>query len=43
VEVLLSNLAALKLALDEDLLERFSLVAEDSAAYWETRAALAWN
>jgi aryl-alcohol dehydrogenase-like predicted oxidoreductase len=43
VDVLQSNLAALELVLDEELLERFRVLSEDSAAYWETRAALAWN
>jgi aryl-alcohol dehydrogenase-like predicted oxidoreductase len=43
VEVLLSNLAARELALDEEVLGRLRVVAEDSTAYWERRAALAWN
>jgi aryl-alcohol dehydrogenase-like predicted oxidoreductase len=40
VEQLESNLAALEIEPD---LARLEVLREDSAAYWETRAALPWN
>jgi aryl-alcohol dehydrogenase-like predicted oxidoreductase len=42
-EMLHSNLLALSLAVDGDLLERFSGLAEDPEDYWHARAALPWN
>ncbi len=38
-----SNLAALDLAWDDELEQRLGGLAEEPAAYWETRAELPWN
>jgi len=38
-----SNLAALRIAVDEDLVRRLDGLAEPAEAYWSTRAALPWN
>ena len=43
VAELQSNLAALTLAPDPELLDRLDGLREDAVAYWETRAALPWN
>jgi aryl-alcohol dehydrogenase-like predicted oxidoreductase len=42
-EELQSNLGALDLELEANPLDRFDALREDSATYWETRAALPWN
>ena len=42
-EMLASNLAGLELDLDNETRARLDEVREESAAYWRTRAALAWN
>jgi len=41
--MLLANLVALDLPLDEAVLERLSGVAESPDEYWQRRAALPWN
>jgi aryl-alcohol dehydrogenase-like predicted oxidoreductase len=43
VEELESNLAALTLQLDPQLVERLGDIRQDSLSYWQTRAALPWN
>jgi aryl-alcohol dehydrogenase-like predicted oxidoreductase len=43
VEELESNLAALALEPDAELLQRLDDLCEDSVTYWKTRAALPWN
>jgi aryl-alcohol dehydrogenase-like predicted oxidoreductase len=43
VDMLSSNLAALDVSIDQDLLRRLDLLAEHPAAYWETRSELPWN
>jgi aryl-alcohol dehydrogenase-like predicted oxidoreductase len=42
-EMLASNLTALHVSVDEDLLRRLESLAQDPAAYWETRSQLPWN
>jgi aryl-alcohol dehydrogenase-like predicted oxidoreductase len=42
-EMLASNLAALRVEADEELLERLGALREDPETYWETRSALSWN
>jgi aryl-alcohol dehydrogenase-like predicted oxidoreductase len=43
VEEVESNLAALALQLDPQLVERLDGVHQDPLGYWQTRAALPWN
>jgi aryl-alcohol dehydrogenase-like predicted oxidoreductase len=43
VEQLESNVAAVALKPDPELLERLDVIREDPEAYWQTRAALPWN
>jgi aryl-alcohol dehydrogenase-like predicted oxidoreductase len=43
VDALQSNLAALALAVDPDLLERLGAIHEDPVSYWQKRAELPWN
>jgi aryl-alcohol dehydrogenase-like predicted oxidoreductase len=43
VKELESNLAALTLHLDPQLVERLEAIRQDSESYWRTRAALPWN
>lgn len=43
VAQLQSNLAALSLELDRDLLERLDSMIENPATYWEERGELPWN
>jgi aryl-alcohol dehydrogenase-like predicted oxidoreductase len=43
VQTLESNLAALALELDDELLDALAALREDPAGYWRARAALAWN
>ena len=43
VEQLQSNLAATKLALDDEDDAELDALAEEVSAYWETRSALPWN
>ena len=43
VKELESNLAALALQLDPQLVERLDVVHQDSSSYWRMRAALPWN
>ena len=43
VDELESNLAALALAVDPELLERLDAIEEDPIGYWQTRAQLPWN
>jgi aryl-alcohol dehydrogenase-like predicted oxidoreductase len=43
VDMLVSNLAALELEIDEGLDIRLAALTEEPAAYWSKRAALAWN
>ncbi len=42
-EQLNSNVAATRVQLSQDMLERLDALREDPASYWETRAALPWN
>jgi aryl-alcohol dehydrogenase-like predicted oxidoreductase len=42
-EQLKSNLAAIALDPDTELLQRLDGIREDPVAYWQTRAALPWN
>ncbi|MFL5861478.1 MAG: aldo/keto reductase [Solirubrobacteraceae bacterium] len=42
-EMLTSNLGALDVNADEDVLARLAGLAEEPAAYWETRSQLPWN
>jgi aryl-alcohol dehydrogenase-like predicted oxidoreductase len=41
--MLLSNLAALDVSVDEQVFERLASVAESPDAYWDRRSALPWN
>jgi aryl-alcohol dehydrogenase-like predicted oxidoreductase len=43
MDALQSNLAALALAVDPELLERFDAMQEDPISYWQKRAELPWN
>jgi aryl-alcohol dehydrogenase-like predicted oxidoreductase len=43
VEAIESNLAALELELDPELLERLNGFHMDPVTYWQTRAELPWN
>ena len=43
VKELESNLAALELELDPQLVERLDAIHQDPVRYWQTRAALLWN
>lgn len=43
VHMLASNLAAERVELSEDLLERLATVREDPESYWVQRSSLAWN
>jgi aryl-alcohol dehydrogenase-like predicted oxidoreductase len=43
VQTLESNLGALSLELDPELLERFDAIVEDPGTYWEERSELPWN
>jgi aryl-alcohol dehydrogenase-like predicted oxidoreductase len=43
VDMLVSNLAALELEIDEGLDIRLAALTEEPVAYWSKRAALAWN
>jgi aryl-alcohol dehydrogenase-like predicted oxidoreductase len=43
VEELESNLGALVLQLDPQLVERLDAIRQDSLSYWQMRAALTWN
>jgi aryl-alcohol dehydrogenase-like predicted oxidoreductase len=43
VEQLRSNLTALEVGYDDELVRRLSPLAEEPADYWSTRAALPWN
>jgi aryl-alcohol dehydrogenase-like predicted oxidoreductase len=43
VDTLNSNLGAVGLELDQELVNRLGTLREDPAQYWETRAALQWN
>jgi aryl-alcohol dehydrogenase-like predicted oxidoreductase len=43
VGMLESNLEALAVKIDPDLTDRLDALRDDPAAYWETRATLAWN
>ena len=43
VDALQSNLAALALAVDPELLERLDAMHEDPIRYWQKRAELPWN
>jgi aryl-alcohol dehydrogenase-like predicted oxidoreductase len=38
-----SNLVALELTLDQELLEQLDRIREDPVTYWQERAGLAWN
>jgi aryl-alcohol dehydrogenase-like predicted oxidoreductase len=40
---LTSNVAAASLRLDDESLATLAALAEDSASYWQTRAAMPWN
>jgi aryl-alcohol dehydrogenase-like predicted oxidoreductase len=42
-EQLNSNLAAVAVKPDTALLERLDVIREDTAGYWQKRAALPWN
>ncbi len=42
-EMLESNLAALDVDVDEELLQRLAVLAEDPDGYWDTRSRLRWN
>ena len=43
MEAIESNLAALELELDPELLERLNGFHMDPVTYWRTRAELPWN
>jgi len=43
VEELESNVAALALQLDPQLVDRLDAIHQDPLSYWQTRAALPWN
>jgi aryl-alcohol dehydrogenase-like predicted oxidoreductase len=42
-DMVVSNVAALDVAVDPETLERLNAVAEDPDGYWERRSALSWN
>ncbi len=43
VDQLESNLAALELSIDADLLGELAVLSEDPGSYWQARARLVWN